>query len=472
MSGRDQRPDAFYTEALSILEIDADNRGAAKVVFDPDDIDSAIKELDARYLAGEAAAHSHTWSVIMQACAAIDRREIFATTADFVDIDHRSLAAIGSGDLMPYIRAALNDGVYSIYIEAVHRLSDLGAVVTLVSSGTSQEGFDGEWRMTDIFTVEGDLISRCEIFDEADLDAALARFDELQPQAPRLENAASQVYERFQAHFATSDWDAIADMLTADLYSDDRRPVVGGGIRPGRDAVIENLRAVTDVEVTNATSAAMATRGGRLALARARYSRGHGEPDPFRVDFLQLVEIDAEDRITALIAFDANDIDAAFEELDARYLAGEAAPHAHAWSVIARFNDAFNRHEIPATDWVTIDHRRLITADTSDHSALIRDVWGLTPDLNIHIEAVHRLSSLGAVMTRELHGTSREGFEAEWRMIQLLTVEGDRISRSELFDEADLDAALARFDELHQQAPAGKPGKPSGRAVPGSFRGR
>src|SRR5277367_5601759 len=451
MSGRDQRPDAFYTEALTILEVDADNRGAAKVVFDPDDIDAAIKELDARYLAGEAADYAHTWSVMMQACAALNTREIFATTADFVDIDHRSLAAIESGDLKAYIRAALNDGVYNVYIEAVHRLGDLGAVVTLVSSGTSQGGFDGEWRMADVFTVEGDLISRCEIFNEADLDAALARFEELQPQAPRLENAASQVYERFQAHFAARDWDAIADMLTADLYSDDRRPVVGGGIRPGRDALIEDLRAVADVEITNATSDAIATRGGRLALARARYSRGHGEPRPFHVDFLQLVEIDAEDRITALIAFDPDDIDAAIEELDARYLAGEAGAYAHTWSVVTRFNDAFNRHEIPATDWVTVDHRRLITADASDQSALIHEVWNITPDLSIHIEAVHRLSSLGAVMTRELHGTSQEGFEAEWRMIQLLTVEGDRISRSELFDEADLDTALARFDELHQQ---------------------
>ena len=44
-----------------------------------------------------------------------------------------------------------------------------------------------------ILTVEGDRITGCEIFDEADLDAALARFDELQPQTPRLENAASQV---------------------------------------------------------------------------------------------------------------------------------------------------------------------------------------------------------------------------------------------------------------------------------------
>ena len=30
-----------------------------------------------------------------------------------------------------------------------------------------------------LFTVEGELLSRCEIFDEADIDAAIARFDEL-----------------------------------------------------------------------------------------------------------------------------------------------------------------------------------------------------------------------------------------------------------------------------------------------------
>ena len=52
--------------------------------------------------------------------------------------------------------------------------------------------------------------------------------------------------------------------------------------------------------------------------------------------------------------FDLDDIDAAFEELDARYLAGEAAAHSHTWSVIARNNAAFNRRELPAAapDWV------------------------------------------------------------------------------------------------------------------------
>ncbi len=71
----------------------------------------------------------------------------------------------------------------SIYIEAVHRLTDLGAVVTCAVYGSSQEGFQAEWRIIDLFTVEGDLINRCEIFDEADLDTALARFEELSADA-------------------------------------------------------------------------------------------------------------------------------------------------------------------------------------------------------------------------------------------------------------------------------------------------
>ncbi len=33
-------------------------------------------------------------------------------------------------------------------------------------------------------------------------------------------------------------------------------------------------------------------------------------------------------------------------------------------------------------------------------------------------------------------------------MLILTAVEGDLVNRSELFDEADIDTALARFDEL------------------------
>ena len=51
--------------------------------------------------------------------------------------------------------------------------------------------------------------------------------------------------------------------------------------------------------------------------------------------------------------------------------------------------------------------------------ANLRAAWDLTPEISIYIEAVHRLSDLGAVVTLACSGTSQEGFEAEWRMVDL-----------------------------------------------------
>ncbi len=59
---------------IDVVEINADNQIVSQVIFDVDDIDAALEELDARYLAGEAAAHSHTWSLIARAYAGFNRR--------------------------------------------------------------------------------------------------------------------------------------------------------------------------------------------------------------------------------------------------------------------------------------------------------------------------------------------------------------------------------------------------------------
>ena len=87
----------------------------------------------------------------------------------------------------------------------------------------------------DVLTVKGDLISRCEIFDEADLDAALARFDELSRPAPQLENAAAGYTGASTACFAARDWDAMAEIWPM-TPTDDRRRVVIDGVRRGWDA--------------------------------------------------------------------------------------------------------------------------------------------------------------------------------------------------------------------------------------------
>ena len=133
--------------------------------------------------------------------------------------------------------------------------------------------------------------------------------------------------------FAVRDWDAMTEMLADDVCVEDRRRVVNAGIRRGRDAEMANMRATADVGVTFMTAVVIATRGERLVLTRG--DAGNEErAEAFHTEVLALVEIDADERIAAIVSFDIDDIDAAFEELDARYLAGEAAAHAHTWSVI------------------------------------------------------------------------------------------------------------------------------------------
>jgi hypothetical protein len=200
----------------------------------------------------------------------------------------------------------------------------------------------------------------------------------------------------------------------------------------------------------------IAIRGSRLSLTR-ECCRDTDAPDqPITIEVLTVVEVDDNDLIQYTVSFDPDDINTAFEELDTRYLAGEAAAHARTWSVIAEVYASFNRHELPPAtpDWVTVDHRPLATFTYPDLTAFFRATWDLTPQASFYMEAVHRLNNLGAVVTHVVHGISQQGFDAEWRQISISTVEGDLINRCELFDEADLDAALARFDELGRPAPA------------------
>ena len=319
-------PDAGRN-VIYVVETNADNQVSAHVVFDPDDIDAAFEELDARYLAGEAAAYADTWSAVAKGYAAFNRGESPATTPDWVNIDHRLRATFEAADLPTYLGVTRDQTPdLRIYIEAVHRLSDLGAVVTHASHGSSQDGFDAEWRLIALLTVEGDATKRGELFDEGDLDAALARFDELTRPAPRLENAANRVLDRYLAHFPSRDWDAMADMLADGFSADDRRRVVNAGVRSGRDAEIANVQVIAEIGCAAIASTPIATRGERLVLTRQSVT-GADSPESFHTDILGVVEIDADNRISAYVVFDPDDIDAAFEELDARYLAGEAAPY-------------------------------------------------------------------------------------------------------------------------------------------------
>ena len=459
MSGRDQRPEAFHTEVLNVAEIDADGRIAAIVTFDVDDFEAAVTELDARYVAGEGAVHANTWSLIAQAFAALNRHELTdlpQTTPGYRIYDHRLQSTVEAADLTALFRAMWDlTPELLMYVEAVHRLNDHGALITQGAHGTSRDGFDAQWRMIQLLAVEGELGTHCELFDEKDVGAAIARFEQLSLPSRRLENSASRAYDRLQANFAARDWDSMAEILAEGISADDRRRVVNAGIQRGRDTAIAEMSGIAEIGVKAMTSDVIATRGERLLLSRSRSIGRNEHPHTFHVEVLDIIEIDADERIVARVVFDPDDIESAFDELDARYLAGEAAMHSETWSVVAGAVAAINRHELPelTSDWVNIDHRRAVAFAPGEMTEYVRAILDDASDLGVYIEAVHRLTNLGTVVTQASHATSHQGFDAEWRMISLSTVDGDLINRCELFDEADLDTALAKFEQLTRPVP-------------------
>jgi hypothetical protein len=277
----------------------------------------------------------------------------------------------------------------------------------------------------------------------------------LHPRPQRLENAASQASERVYACFAARDWAGLAEVFTDDICLDDRRKVVGTGVRRGREVNVADVRAMAEIGAQSITPRLVATRGERLVLGRVHFAiHDQWTPEDFHIDALRVVETGADNRICAVVFFDPDDLDAALAELDARYLAGEASAHAETWSTIVGSFAAVNRHALPklTADWVNIDHRRAVAVDPGDMTAYILATLDDAPGFRVYIEAVHRLTNFGAVVTQASYGTSQHGFDAEWRMLSLSTVDGDLINRGEIYDEDNLDAAIARFNELDRDA--------------------
>ena len=298
--------------------------------FDPDDLDAAFEDLDARYLAGEAAPYARVWERALEIVGEVNRHEPGRMIKALAYTDHRRVpfAPGDFGRAVEELWAIVSDARYTI--NAVHALAVHGCVANLLIEGTDTHGNKLQWARAILFDADE---PRLEIYEEADVDAALARFEELRPQERRLENAAFRLLERYLSHFPARDWDAMAEMLTDDVFSDDRRRVVNEAARRGRDAEMASVRAIAELGGSQITPTAIATRGEHLVLVRNSFSL-RDSPEPFEGEVLDVVEVSAGNQIASHVLFDVDDVDAAIAELDAQYIAGEAAAHARTWSVV------------------------------------------------------------------------------------------------------------------------------------------
>jgi len=197
------------------------------------------------------------------------------------------------------------------------------------------------------------------------------------------------------------------------------------------------------------------TAGDRIALERIVWSGGP-TGSPVEREHLRLTEVDAEGRIRASIRFDPDDRAAAFHEAFARFGAGEAAGIG-GQAPIQAFGVALERREWEdlraclGEDLVFHDHRTLGfgVLRREEWIESLRTIVDLAPDWYGEMMQILVWNRHGRVDVNRAFGTMPDGGGPFERLnIGIFVTAGDRIRHIEVFDVADADRALARFEGL------------------------
>jgi hypothetical protein len=305
-------------------------------------------------------------------------------------------------------------------------------------------------------TVEGDLISRAEMFDEADLHAALARFDEIS-RPPRLENAATRTWARVADRYNRRDLDGFLAHHTVDGRYDDRRKGLRDEGLVGRThtrALLFEAPTSWRMEVEP-----IAIRGYHLGLTCCRFRDVDEADRPIAVEAFVLTELNDDELVCHTAIFDPDDINGAIGELTARWIASGEVAHPEIMEVVGRVGEATNQHDWAAfTALISpsaayVSHRQLSPPGVrtiADYMSSVRTMAELVPDYWVELAEVLAQSAIGVVNHVVLKGTSTDGVAIEIPLVVLLLIDGELVKRFEAFDADQRDVALARFEELNR----------------------
>jgi hypothetical protein len=204
----------------------------------------------------------------------------------------------------------------------------------------------------------------------------------------------------------------------------------------------------------------VAIRGSHLALVRQTYRDADEADRPITAEALILTEVSDDGRVRDAVIFDPDDINGAIVELTALWIASGEVARPGVIEAVQRINEIVSRHDWDAAarhfaGASYVNHRQLAQSGTStiaDWMSSMRTIESLAPDFWVELAEVLTCSPVGIVGRMALKGTSTDGAAIEIPYVLLILLEGDRVTRFEAFDETDVDAALARFEELNRPA--------------------
>ncbi|HVJ96272.1 MAG TPA: nuclear transport factor 2 family protein, partial [Acidimicrobiia bacterium] len=452
-------PDPEATGIVLIAtEVDAEGLFLRSTVFDSDDVDGALASLDEMFLAGEGAQCADVLRIGDSLLAALVQHDIEAMrlllAPDCVMADHRRIAfPMSTVDewLDGIAETFVMWGHGAVRVEHITDLGPHGALWACVSTGTELTtggAYEVPWLLS--LHIDDGLITSHRIYSEDDIDAARRE------RSTAVENAASRADVRLRNACMRRDWDAFIDVVTPDFISDDRRLQE----RYEGDRALAVYRTIHALDQFNWETTLLASRGETLALGRDRVTFVDGAVGPAEVEALSLVECDADGRVVSVTAFNVDDLDAAYDELDARFVALTATTREDrfgnlAWRTAVRFRDASNardrdqfaglfaqQFELDDRRWAMVDRtpRSIMKIFDFDEYRIERGLVATRGDL-LALVAEHVMLRDGASGSAEIECRTLIETDTEGRIVRHTVFENEDDSRA-------VDALDARYVEL------------------------
>jgi hypothetical protein len=332
IQSRADAEDSFASVVLGVASITGDGWTDRMTIYDLDDEDRAIAELEQRYTDGEGAPYAEILRLFAQVCRAFNPRGWDHLRSAFspavAKIDHYSAGWNSRGGraaiLADFVEFANSLSGARVRSPQIHACTTDALLATTVVSGGSEEGGTFELVFHTVYHRAGGVVDHMETFGPDALDDALDAYGRLTA-GTTPSNRCTEVFGRWAERFAARDWDGMGALVPDGLLYLDHRPVVG--LREvGREASRRTMQILAEQGGDRVVYTVVTTRGERHALLRLGVQSDRDADDSFASVMLGVVASSPDDRFASITVFGLDEQERAWAELERQSEPDEGRP--------------------------------------------------------------------------------------------------------------------------------------------------
>lgn len=332
--------------------------------------------------------------------------------------------------------------------------SETVCVLDTAPRAVDSAGVETEWRSILLVQARDGLVTRWEEYDVDNVDAALARFDQLTAAPERLDNRASQTAENARAAFFTRNIDTVMAQFASDAIVHDRRPLFDTSYTVAQWRTVA-IDLMDKHELAESRTEVVATRGRHVCLLR---TTSELSVEGFVQERLTVCEVNDAGQISRYAYFDLDQLNDASAHLDSWFVDSlmpeeETIFEAHLRgmqaqqmgdeaAIRAQLHQDFSATDHRPAGWGRVDVDGWVGLQLGFH----RLTTGLRNRL-VTVEAITPRALLAEMQIADDRGN-------EWSFLGLFWYRDAMAYAAEFYETSAFDVALARFDEIVNAAPA------------------